>query len=106
MKWTPQGSGPPGRPPRLDMKFVQQCAVEGEADRIFLGLSVAAPVNAFGRALDAADQFASGPPTLPAAIDEVEALRWRPALPRPIGENALHWNVGRRAAAPPRLSPP
>jgi hypothetical protein len=96
------------RLPRLDMKFVQQRAVEGEANQIFPRLSVAAPFKAFGRALEAANQFAlrGGPPTLPAAIDEVEALRWRPAPPRPIGENALHWNVGRRAAAPPRLSPP
>jgi hypothetical protein len=96
------------RLPGLDMTFVQQRAVEGEADQIFLRLSVAAPFDAFGRAREAANQFASrgGPPTVPAAIDEVEALRWRPALPRPIGENALHWNVGRRAAAPPRLSPP
>jgi hypothetical protein len=91
-----------------DMKFVQQRAVDGEADQIFLRLSVASPFNDFGGALEAANQFAlrGGPPTLPAALDEVEALQWRPALPRPIGENALHWNVGRRAAAPPRLSPP
>lgn len=95
------------RLPGLDMKFVQQRAVEGEADQIFLRLSVAAPFKGFGRALEAVNQFAlrGGPPTVPAAIDEVEALR-RPALPRPIGENALHWNVGRRAAAPLRLSPP
>jgi hypothetical protein len=91
----------------LDMK--QQHAVEGAAGQIFIRLGAAPPFNAFGHARDAVNQFAlraRASQFRPAAIGEVEALLWRPALPRPIGENALHWNTGRRAAAPLRLSPP
>jgi hypothetical protein len=91
----------------LDMK--QQRAVEGAADQTFIRLSAAPPFKAFGHAREAVNQFAlraQAGQSRPAAIDEVEALLWRPALPRPIAENALHWHTGRRAAAFLRLSPP
>jgi hypothetical protein len=41
----------------LDMKFVHQRAVAGKADQIFIALKVP-PFTVFGRALEAANQFA------------------------------------------------
>jgi hypothetical protein len=44
--------------PGLDMKFVRQRTVAGEADQIFIALKGSPPFNVCGRSLEAADQFA------------------------------------------------
>jgi hypothetical protein len=77
--------------PGLDMKFVPQRADEGEADQIFISLS-AAPPNALGRALEAADRSAlraQGP-----ARRRWARSRGRRLTP-PGGEDGLHRNAGR-----------
>jgi hypothetical protein len=91
----------------LDVKFVQQRAVGG--DQIIITLR-AAPFNALGRALEAANPFAlraqAAPPARWPSARWVEPLRWGPGLPRLMGENASRRSAGRRAAARLRVCPP
>jgi hypothetical protein len=44
--------------PGLDIKFAHRRAVAGKVDQIFIALNAPPPLNVFGRAVEAADQFA------------------------------------------------
>lgn len=86
------------RLPGLDIEIVHRRAVEGDAEQISVNLTAAPSLEAFGRALEAANPFGfwarvaqlAWQPWLGAnwAMVGAMALPLRLALARPSGENA------------------